>query len=42
VLDFGFAQVVHGEVVGESKRIESYITDVSREVLGIREEGKSL
>jgi hypothetical protein len=42
VFDFGFAEEVHGCKVGETEWIESSITYVSREVLGIREEGKSL
>mmetsp|Transcript_29601 Transcript_29601/g.43443 ORF Transcript_29601/g.43443 Transcript_29601/m.43443 type:complete len:223 (-) Transcript_29601:47-715(-) len=42
VLELGLAKVVHGEVITDAKGVESYISDVSLEVLGSREERKSL
>mmetsp|Transcript_11334 Transcript_11334/g.21212 ORF Transcript_11334/g.21212 Transcript_11334/m.21212 type:complete len:216 (+) Transcript_11334:375-1022(+) len=42
VLDFGFTEPLHVKVVGESKRIESYVTNVSCSVGGCLDKRDSL
>jgi hypothetical protein len=41
VLQFGFSEKVHGDKVGESERIESNVTGVSRKISRVFEERKS-
>jgi len=41
VLQFGLSEKVHGDKVGESERIESNVTGVSRKIRRVFEERKS-
>ena len=42
VLKFGFNKVVGGEIVGDTKGIETVGTDISIKVRGVRKPGESL
>ena len=42
MLELGLAEVIHGNVVRNTKGVESYISNVSLKVFRVRQEGKSL